>query len=358
MLALAAPRPAATQAGGARAASGGAELRQYRIGPRDARQTIRQVAVPVGAVLPFGRLTVDVGTALASSSLEDEAGQEHTVSSLTDTQVRGSLTFGRDLLVVTLLLNLPTGLDRASAEDFAVLGAVSSSLLAMPVNAHGNGFSATSGVALAVPAGSWNLGIAGSIRLSGSYTPYVDASGPFSYQSGVEGRARVGVDRLIGRSRATAGFTYSTFGTDEFGSGSAVTGFYKPGERWLAEGSLASPLGRSAALLLVGWHFRRTDGDSLGSVVGNHEELTGAGAILRVDLAAGARLEVGADARTNRLGRGTAYLVGGGIGLTLGLARGLSLAPSVRYDRGRIEPPDGSLTVTGVGASVFLRTSF
>ena len=342
-----------------RTAVSGVEHRQFRIGEDSTRVTIGQTVVPFGLVVPMGRLTLDLGGAYAWSSLEVGRRDRNQVSGFTDTELRGSLTLGRDLAVLTLLVNLPTGLDRVSATDFAVLGAVSSSFLALPVNAYGNGFSATPGLAVAIPAGAWNVGLAGSVRINGRFTPFVDASaGAVSYRPGVEGRIRAGVDRTVGRSRFEAGFTYSTFGNDEYGTGTATPGLYRPGGRWIAEAALTAPVASRAVLTVFGWHFRRSAGDSVGAIVATSERLTAAGGTLRVDLDPRIRLDLGLDARFTSQGGTTGWLGGGEAGLGVAIGGGVSLNPLVRVDLGRLNPDGPGRSIRGVGASVFLRKSF
>src|SRR5437867_1054480 len=112
------------------AALGGVEFRRFSFGADFPTRWVRQVAVPIGIVVPFGRrFTVDLGGTFASTTVGRDDGSRRTVSKPTDTQVRGRYTFGRDLAVATVLVNLPTGPSRAPAEDFSVLGAVSSSFL-------------------------------------------------------------------------------------------------------------------------------------------------------------------------------------------------------------------------------------
>ena len=301
--------------------------------------------------------TTDQSFQLATGASRDN-GAERTVSKLTDTQVRGSYTFGRDLAVATVLVNLPTGPSRAPAEDFSVLGAVSSSFLLFPVNSYGNGFSVTSGLAVAVPAGDWNLGLAGSVRVNSEYTPYVDANGPFTYNPGLEGRLRAGLDRLVGTSRLTLGLTYSTFGTDEFASGATVNGVYRPGKRWIAEGAIVAPI-QSGTITLAAWNYHRASGDSTGTPVGNRENLFSVGGAGTFRLAQSVDLVLAGDGRFLSPEQGSGTMGGGSIGLSIAAGRGVNFRPSVRYDLGTIKSGSGtSYSVRGVYLAAFLRGSF
>ncbi len=359
LVALAAPRlPAQTASDPeSRSATLGGEFREVKIGEGTSRTTVRQWAVPFGASFTRGRIGFDVGSAFASSQLVIGAN-DRTVSGLTDTQVRGSYTFGRDAVVASVVLNLPTARSKAPAADFPVQGAISSSFFGFPVNSYGNGFSATAGLAAAVPAGSWNLGVAGSVRVSGRYTPYVDAGGPLTYKPGVEGRIRAGLDRIVGRSRVTAGFTWSTFGTDQLAAGTTTAGLYQPGPRWLAEGLAAVPVGTKSRLAFSAWHYQRNAGDSVGVVVPNSERLSSIGVVLHSELSRSVGVRLGVDGRLWHQGDADGTLVGGLIGIGVPLGSRLTLAPEVRYDTGRLEPSTGRLTVHRLGVSVFLRSTF
>jgi hypothetical protein len=208
---------------------------------------------------------------------------------------------------------------------------------------------------MAWPAGVWNVGLAGSVRVSGRFTPYVDAIGPVSYKPGLEGRVRAGVDRLVGQSRLTAGLTWSTFGTDQLSSGALTAGRYQPGPRWIAEASAAVPAGRSR-LTLEAWHFQRSSGDSAGQSIANRERLTSVGAGLTAPLGGRLSGRLGLDARAWKQGTTDGLLGAGTAGLGFALSRRLTVAPEVRYERGHLEPASGRSRVTGISFSVFLRS--
>lgn len=338
------------------AVMGGGQWREYRIGSGSAATRIRQWVVPVGATFGSGRWSVDLGTSYATSSLGPADSVGHEIGGLTDTQVRASYVFGTDLLVASLVLNLPTGRSKASAEDFPVLGGISSAFLPFPVAAYGTGFSATSGLAVAVPAGLWNVGLAGSLRWTGEFTPYVDQNGPFTYRPGLEGRIRAGVDRLVGRSRVTAGLTYSTFGTDQFSGGASTSGQYRPGNRVIAEIGGVTPVGRSAELSIYGWHYRRVNGDSSRVAVINREQITSIGARLEIPLRAGVDLNLGGDGRTAKMGLAPGRAVGAEAGFGLSLGRRVTVFPSVRFDTGSLDQGVNQRDVRGFSMTVFVRS--
>lgn len=335
----------------------GAEARSLRFEGLPVLRRLRQTVVPVGAVIPAGRFTFDIGSSWASTRMDRLDGTSHSVDAFTDSQVRGAVVIGRDVAVATVLVNLPTGLDRASPKDYTVIGAISPGLLGFPVASYAGGFSVTSGLAGAVQTGNWSMGLAASFRLGSEFTPYADADGPITYKPGVEGRMRAGVDGVIGQSRLSAGVTYSTFGDDHFGQSGALRGEYRPGPRWVAEAALLAPVG-SSTLELSAWHFRRSAGDSTGSSARNRENLTGAEALLSIPLAHWIALEPTLMGRLSNPQAGSARLWGGGAGLRLQLGPSVSFSPAVRFDRGEIEDPAGNqVDLRGWYLSGFIRWS-
>ena len=334
----------------------GVQWREYRLGSGSTASRIRQMVVPLGATFGAGRLTVDLGSNYAVSRFggADTVGRE--IKGMTDTQIRASYLFGRDLLVASMMVNLPTGQSKASAADFPVLGAISSAFLPFPVSAYGAGLSVTSGLAVAVPAGAWSLGLAGSLRWTGEFTPYVDANGPFTYQPGIEGRIRAGVDRIVGRSRVTAGLTYSTFGTDQFAGGTASSGRYQPGNRWIAELGGVAPVGRSATVAISAWHYVRSNGDSGRVSVANRERVSSVGARFNLPLVTGLDLDFGLDGRTARMGTAPGQAVGAELGFGRSLGRRATLLPSVRYDVGTLDTGVKRRDVRGFSFAVFIRS--
>ncbi len=329
----------------------------YSFGERFEVRSLRQWAVPLAAVLPAGRFSFDAGAYFASTTRELRDGTALTVAGLTDTQLRGAVVLGQDAAVVTMLVNLPTGASRLAPSEYAVLSAASSSFLAFPVNAYGSGPSVTAGVATAVPTGPWNLGIAGSVRYSGTFTPISDPDGDFSYRAGFEGRLRVGVDRLIGSSRLSFGMTYSNFSNDEFSRGTGVTGVYRPGARFIGEVSYAGAIG-PVSLIGYAWDYLRLAGDSAGTEVPNRENVLNVGTTARVPLSRAISWEPTAEFRLTNPEVGKAILVELISGFRIRATRRLTVVPAFRIDVGRLEEPGLGHPIRGLGMSVFVRESF
>lgn len=333
--------------------AGGIEARGYSFASGFASASISQVSTPIAAVVPFGkRLSFDIGTAYAYSVREAPDGTEGEISGLTDTQVRASYVFAQDQVVATLVANLATGAQtEANLPDLQAAGAISSSFLLFPVNSYTNGASLTGGLAFAFQAGSWNLGLSAGARVSGEYEPYAGTG--VTYQPGVEGRLRLGVDRLVGSSRLSFGFTVSDFGTDEFTNGS-----YRPGNRLVGEATLIAPLGASTVTAYI-WDYYRTNSDDDSNTLGdygNAENLLDAGVTATSPLTRSLSLLSLIEVRSWAPEGGSGILAGAGVGLRVAPGEHLSLSTGGRLDTGSIASPSGTdYDLTGWGATGFIR---
>ncbi|HEV7991245.1 MAG TPA: hypothetical protein VGP25_05425 [Gemmatimonadaceae bacterium] len=210
---------------------------QYQVhAPAD--ETIAELAVPVFVTIPAGsRLTFDVGTAYARARVTSGAERSE-INGLTDTQIRGNLTLGGDLVVLTAGVSLPTGNSSVTLAQLDAASRIGNDFLAFPISNMGTGLAATGGIAIARPLGDWNVGIGAAARRSAAYEPFDVPGQSFRYQPGNEVRARLGVDRTVASGRLALGLTYSAFGRDEAG-GSA----YNTGDRVIAQGALSGLVG-------------------------------------------------------------------------------------------------------------------
>jgi hypothetical protein len=360
LLVLLAPPVRGQQTGPERvAATVGAEGRGYTFGDYFAVKSLSQLAVPLAAVVPLGRFTLDVGAWWAATRLERFDAPAQSVSGFTDTQVRGSYVLGDDAVVLTAMVNLPTGAENLSAAEYAVLAAASSSFFAFPVNGYGSGASLTLGAAGAIEAGEWNLGLAGSGRLSRPFTPFEDTEGEFTYESGPEIRVRAGADRLIGTGRLSLGLTFSTFGDDEFASGGGTTGIYRPGRRLIAEASFATVIG-PATVIAYAWDYYRWSGDSAGVSILNRENLLTGGVQARWPVSRVVSWEPGIEGRLSTPEEGRAMLMEFSSGFRIRVGSRLVVVPIARFDIGRLEEPEPGFghQLLGGSLSVFIRQSF
>ena len=320
-------------------------------------KSVRELVVPFGAIwTPGPRLAFDFGVRYASITREpdNDTLANETVSGPTDVQVRGVYQVIPDLVVLTLSANLPTGKTALSAEELPAAGAVASDLIPFPVTSFGTGTNVTTGLAVAVPFEGWAIGVAGSYRLSGAYTPLADIDS--TYRPAGEARLRVGADRLVGQGRVSLGFTYSSFSHDEFG-GSAI---FQPGIRYITQASWSLPLG-NVGLGLYAWDLYRNGGTV--AVSGSRTEkqnLLAVGAVASIQLGPNVlRPQI----EYRRQSAGTEDLSDAGklVSLaaryTLQLTEALQVSPTLRFDAGNVVVDGVAFGFTGWGLSLGLRAS-
>ena len=266
VLAAAALVPAALAAQSAPVGSttgyGGIEVRGLSFASGLGIKSATEIVVPVAAVWQASpRLALDFGGHYATVSRKDETGASASISGLTDLQARGSYQIVPDVAVFTLAVNLPTGTSKLTAAQIPVANLIASDMIPFPVANFASGFNVTTGVALAVPVGEWALGLAGSYRANGAFTPISDtgAAGA-SYKAGGEFRLRLGADRIVGQSRISLGVIYSSFGEDEFGS----SPLFQSGNRLITQASWSFPVG-NLGIAVYAWDMYR----GAGSVIVN-----------------------------------------------------------------------------------------
>jgi hypothetical protein len=258
--------------------------------------TISEMAIPVFAFVPLSRgLTLDVGTAFATANVKSTVNgqaQQSKISGLTDTQIRATMNMGSDLVLFTAGLNIPTGKSTADTSEQMAAALIGNDFLVFPISSMGSGFGGTGGIALAVPAGQWNIGAGFSLRTSMPFDPYMDNAGnKLRYTPGTEMRARFGVDHPFGTGRASVGVTFSRFGDDKFESS-----IYNTGNRLLTQGLLSNSIW-GGDYVLSAWNLFRSSGTLAdGSPTGTESitDITGAYGINLV----GGRIEPGVSVRT------------------------------------------------------------
>ncbi|HEY0995996.1 MAG TPA: hypothetical protein VGD77_08395 [Gemmatimonadaceae bacterium] len=232
----------------------GAQYVQYTLGD-STDQTISELAIPLFVVVPLARgLTMDVGTAYAQSEVKGGKATSR-INGFTDTQVRANLSLGTDAVILTAGVNVPTGRETATLQEFDAATRIGSDLLSFPISNMGTGLGGTAGIAFARSLGAWNLGAGGSVRMTRAYRPLRFApDSSLRYQPGNEYRARVGLDRTVGEGMVSLGFTYSTFGRD-----SIASSVYNSGDRYIGQVAYSTrmPIGQ---VTLVAWNLYRGAG--------------------------------------------------------------------------------------------------
>lgn len=324
-------------------------------------------AIPFVMVAPLGdKMSADLTGHYANAKVSAAGQPDATLTGLTDTQVRLLYTLNRDRAVASLSFNLPTGKHTLTTQEFGVYGAIGSTYLSFPVADFGTAFGVTGGVALAMPAGAWNVGVSGAVRYTGSYTLFDSSSSTQSYKPGVEFRGRVGTDRLVGeKSRFLLGLTASTFSTDQFTGTSSVgpnSGKLAPGLRVIGDAGWASALGSSTLTVGV-WDYYRVQGTfTVVTPTGDSSFQTPSENVLNAE----ARLTFVASPRVTVAplvsirdwmvgGASGGTYVAGGLAGRLGLSDQFSAAVEGRYSSGKaLDQKAGLGLVSFTGASVQL----
>jgi len=318
-------------------------------------------AIPVVMVAPLGdHMSADLTTHYANAKTTDAAG-DHTLTGLTDTQIRLLYTLNRDRAVVSLSINLPTGQHTLTSDQFRVYTALGTNYLSFPVADFGTSFGATAGVAFATPAGGWNLGASGAIRYSGSYVP-LDTNPPTTFKPGIEFRGRLGADRLVGRSsRILVGLTASTFSNDQLtGSGSLGTGALAPGFRIIGDAGWVSAIGSNTLSIAV-WDYYRAKGtfqQDTVTITTNSENILNAEARFSIPASPRVSIQPLVGMRTWSPGRNGGTFLMGGLSARFGLSDQFSGNVEGRYSSGKALQQVGTpqlVSFTGASVQVMLQ---
>jgi len=339
----------------------GVQFKGYTFGDGAQFEKISQFAVPIALVVPVSdRLSVDVGTFYAMTSTTTATDGQHDISGITDVQLRGTYTLGRDAAVLSLVVNLPSGM-KLDSTDAITAGAAASNFLLFPVNSYNSGLSFTGGAGIAQRLGAWGIGLAGSFRWNSEYQPYTGSLSDINYEPGFEGRVRIGADRSVGQARLRLGLTWSTFGDDIYsGAGVGAAANYAPGNRFVAEAGYSFP-GLGGTVSAYMWDYYRSSGLTEGSDSDNGENILTGGVTARMPMGAKTTFEPGLEGRywSFNAGDGGGKVVALGAGIRHRLSEHLSFVPSVRGEFGSLDLVGGeSSSLTGIGGSVLIRYGF
>ncbi len=192
--------------------------------------SVRQHTLPVTTGLAFGTTRFDL-TALYSSSTVNyrdaaisSGARSATLEGISDIRVRATSVFIDSKLVLTMGINIPTGLTSLSEGEFAVLRIVAAPGLGLGSTPVGAGASGTMGVVVARKLGPWSVALGGSYEYRGSYQPVaalVAGAPSANFQPGGVLRGSVTADRTIGPHRLSAALSADVFSEDELRSPSA-----------------------------------------------------------------------------------------------------------------------------------------
>lgn len=319
-------------------------------------EKISSFSLPIFFVVPISpQLSVDVGTSYAMANLKrttfsgsgTTTTTESEMSGLTDTQIRGSYAFGQDMVVLTAGVNLPTGSATIEPDQLDAATRIGSDFLLFPISGFGSGLGFTGGVAFAKPVGEWNLGVGTSVRYSGEYEPYRDATGVATkFTPGPEYRVRFGADMPYGTGRMSFGLTYSTFGDDK---ANATT--VSSGDRIVGQFAMNNSLKNETDYSLVIWNLYRTSGTLIGGSEAPSGNITNALLAFGVRAPGDVRVEPSVETRFWMQEKAVGSFMTT-LGLRFVVARGKWMAvPGFGFSMGSME----GATLTGMRATLGFR---
>lgn len=320
-------------------------------------ETVSELAFPFFVTVPvLPALTVDIGTAYAMAHYERRVNDSTTTTSelsgLTDTQLRANYSLGQDFVVFTAGLNLPTGSATVGPAELDAATRIGSDFLMFPISGFGSGLGMTGGVAIAKPAGDWNLGFATSMRYASEFEPFQDAAGlKTKFTPGAEIRARFGVDHPFGTGRVSAGFTFSQYGDDKVSNAAP----FNTGNRFIGQVAVSSSLKSGTDYTLVFWNLYRSAGTLINGGASPSANITNALMALGIRGPADIGIEPSVETKvfTQQNAR-TSFLAN--MGLRLYINRGSWAAvPGFGFSFGQIDAGSSSATVTGVRATLAVR---
>jgi hypothetical protein len=323
----------------------------YQLGSGSTARTISQLGIPFAVIVPFSdRFNIDISSSYANSQVKVPGSATSSITGLTDTQLRGNLTLGDNVAILTLGVNLPSGQYKVPDGQQAAAGQIGNDFLIYPVTSMGNGLAVTGGVGFAQPVGDWNLGVGASFRYSTEFDAYQVQTSILRFTPGNEARLRVGLDRPVGNGSFNVSVTYSKFGKDE-----ASDSTFGTGDRAILQTAYAVPMGATSDLLLSAWDLYRAVGQELGGQTSPAENVGNAGVAVGFQ-AGGLYIQPNVEERVwTYNGANAGLLTNAGLRFRFAMA-GLSINPSATYSFGSLYNPGAPSTgLTGFKASLLIR---
>jgi hypothetical protein len=213
--------------------------------------------VPVAARVALTRqLFLELLSAWASGSAELPDGSETTISGPTDTELRLTFNVGRDLLSITGIALLPTGVETLSPEEANVAGLIAADVLPFRISNWGTGGGFGASTAIARPFGDFAAGLSVGYVVAQEFQPLADDE--FQYRPGSQLHVRAALDRVIGSAgKAALVLTMQRFQSDEIDGDN----LFQTGNRYQAVGSYAFAAGSAANGILYAGYLHRDAGE-------------------------------------------------------------------------------------------------
>ena len=208
----------------------------------------------------------------------------------------------------------------------------------------------TGGIAIAQPAGDWNLGFAASMRYASQYEPFKDAAGVATkFQPGAEIRTRLAIDHPLGDGHISFGLTYSKFGDDKANSAT-----FNTGDRFIGQVAVSNAFKNGVDYTIAVWNLYRTSGTLINQSVSPSANITNALMAFGLRGPAGINVEPSVEARVfTQEGAKTSFLSNWGMRFVYN--RGpWAVVPGFGFSLGQLE----TATVTGFHSSLAIRVGY
>lgn len=293
------------------------------------------LSLPFGVGVPLGRrVALNISGAWARGELSRPGGQTAEISGLTDTDVRLSAVLGRDVVTVTAILQLPTGVAELDDAEADAAGMFAADVLPFHVTNWGAGGGLGLSTAFARPVGEYAVGLSVGYVVAREFEP--QSAGP-AYRPGDQLHVRAAIDRTFGTSsKGALVLTWQRFGEDQLDS----QNLFQTGNRLQALASWAFAAGASGTAIAYAGYLHRAD----GSYVADNTLVPSRGLMFA---GAGARLPAGStilqpslDLRLQTGDAATGYTVGVGGAVELPLGR-IRLLPTARGRFGSVQLENG-----------------
>jgi hypothetical protein len=193
---------------------------------------------------PLDRLQLQLSGAFARGTITRTDGSEATLSGPTDTELRASYVFGRDLVVVSASYLLPTGSSAHTLDEAEVAGTIAADLLPFRISQWGSGGGLALSTAVAVPVNGFGVGVSVGYTLAQEYDALqLSDQEAWRYRPGDELRLRLGIDRTVGETgKAALVFNLQRYDEDRLRG----QGLLQPGSRYDVTGSYSFAAGPAA----------------------------------------------------------------------------------------------------------------
>ncbi|MFQ6115103.1 MAG: hypothetical protein ACE5NG_13650 [bacterium] len=324
---------------------------------------VSQFALPVTFIYPVNsKIRVDLTTSPAFTTLN--TGQKNTLNGLSDTRIRSHYLTGNDKFLLTFGLNLPTGKNSLTTEEFNVSNVLSIHSFNFRVPNMGQGLDLNVGLATAAEVGGFVVGGGISYLLKGTFKPFKDYD--YKYNPGDEISLSAGLDRkmeLFGYdARITGDMVYTIYSSDK-GNGNKV---FKSGNKFMIQCMSYVRMELLDIIVSFKERMKAKNKTGIGDVFeeerknsnGNELEISGQGIYpYSEDL----RLKGLLDLKfygNNDYDTGGAFLLGFGGGGQFRYSEQIVLDGSLQFYVGSIKSTDESTSLTGFKLSGGLRYYF